>query len=275
MSLSRAEEEGLVGLVREVASREILPRFRRLDATEIRAKGRPDDLVTAADLASEAALADGIGRVMPGAAVVGEEAVASDPSVLDRLDAPGRVVVVDPIDGTWNFAHGLATFGVILAVVEDGETVFGLLYDPVFDDWVLTRRGGGTWMCRAGEAPVRLQVGPAPGLGEAQGFVPLFLFGEADRDRIAGGMVRTGRAGSLRCSCHEYRQLVLGGGDFALAAMLKPWDHAAGALALAEAGGVAALTDGTAYVPRLREGHMIAATGEALRGEVAAVYFGG
>ncbi|PYE85356.1 inositol monophosphatase family protein [Pseudoroseicyclus aestuarii] len=66
---------------------------------------------------------------------------------------------------------------------------------------------------------------------------------------------------SLRCSCHEYRLLAMGQADFLTATMLKPWDHAAGQLVLAEAGGASALEDGTPYTPTRHEGRLIAASG--------------
>jgi len=259
MTLTRAEETGLIDLVREVAKAEILPRFRALDPTEIRSKSRADDLVTVADVAAEVALADGAARILPGAAVVGEEAVSGDASVLDRVAGPGRTLVIDPIDGTWNFAHGLAVFGVILAVVEDGETVFGLLYDPVFDDWTAARRGGGAWSGAPGRADIPLRRAPAPAPDIAQGYVPLSLYPAAAREGVAQAMTTVGRAGTLRCACHEYRQLVAGGSDFMLAAMLNVWDHAAGVLAVTEAGGRAALAGGAPYGPELRQGHLISA----------------
>ena len=117
-----------------------MPRFRRLVPGAARAKSAPDDLVTEADLAMEAALTEGVRRVLPGTAVVGKEAVAADPGVRAAAGAE-LAVIVDPLDGTWNFTHGVAVFGVILAVARWGEPVWGLLYDPLLDDWVVARRG--------------------------------------------------------------------------------------------------------------------------------------
>ena len=259
MPLSPAEEAALIELVRAAARAEILPRFRSLDATEIRSKSRIDDLVTVADTAAERMITEGVARIMPDAQVVGEEAVSADAAVLDRIDGPGRVVVIDPIDGTWNFANGIAVFGVILAVVEAGETIFGLLYDPVFDDAVLTRKGGGTFMRNADGTEQRLTLEPPGPLSQALGYVPLQLFPHGMRPQIAEATLDMARTHSLRCSCHEYRQLALGGSDFMLAAMLNVWDHAAGLLALSEAGGASVLSDGSAYRPGLREGFLVAA----------------
>jgi fructose-1,6-bisphosphatase/inositol monophosphatase family enzyme len=132
-----------IEIVRAAARSEIMPRFRRLGPDDVRAKSAPDDLVTEADLAAEDAISRDLAQDFPDALILGEEAVESDPTLLDRLPDAELAFVIDPVDGTWNFAAGLATFGVILAVVEKGETVMGLLYDPVLDDWVVARKGLG------------------------------------------------------------------------------------------------------------------------------------
>ena len=264
MSLSPDLEEALIALVRRVAKSEILPRFRRLPESDIRSKSAPDDLVTEADERAEAAMSAAVAQMMPEALVIGEEAVSADPTILAGLAEAERAVIIDPVDGTWNFAKGLATFGVILAVAEQGETVFGLLYDPVMDDWVMARRGGGTWYCRPDAAPRRLTItGDAP-LEQAVGFVPLFLFPYETRMRLAGAIPGFRRIWSVRCSCHEYRLMAQGHADFCLSGTLNPWDHAAGALAVKEAGGAVGLLDGREYSAGLTEGgHLVTARSAA------------
>jgi len=241
--VTEAEREGLIDAVRAAARTEILPRFRRLAPGDIQTKSSATDLVTIADRASEQSISEAVQRLLPDAAIVGEEAVADDPAVLDRLKKPGRVVVIDPIDGTWNFASGLATFGVILAVIEDGQTCFGMLYDPVMDDWVMATRGGGAWFCRPGEAATQLSGPPPRVKAEAHAFVPLFLYPPSERARLAAKYPNWGRVTSLRCSCHEYRTMALGHADLIAAPSPKPWDHAAGILVIEEAGGTAYMED--------------------------------
>ncbi|GAA2751583.1 hypothetical protein GCM10010440_64410 [Kitasatospora cinereorecta] len=92
-------------IVREVAEQEIVSRFGRLVAGEIAEKA-PGDLVTVADRAAEEALTARLTALLPGSAVVGEEAVSADPGVLKALDGPDPVWIVDPIDGTHNFVAG-------------------------------------------------------------------------------------------------------------------------------------------------------------------------
>lgn len=223
-----------------------MPRFRRLGPEAARAKAAAGDLVTEADLSMEAVLAEGARAVLPGAAVVAEEAVAAEPGLRAAVGAE-FAVIVDPLDGTWNFTHGVAVFGVILAVARWGEPVWGLLYDPLLDDWVVARRAGGAWFGRPGEDLVRLRVAPQAPPEAMTGFVPLFLFPPDRRRAVADAMLAFGRATSLRCACHEHRLLAQGRVHFVVGAGLEPWDHAAGALAVREAGGCAELLDGRAY----------------------------
>ena len=275
MSFGQAEADALISAVRTVSAEEILPRFRALDGGEIDTKSNADDLVTIADRRSEEGLTAAVRGIMPSARVVGEEAVSADATVLDQVDGPGTTVVIDPIDGTWNYANGIATYGVILSVIEDGEIVFGLLYDPTCDDWIMARAGEGAWFARDGAAPVRLSAsGYAADPADSFGFVSLYLYDGADRERLAGTLPGFRRTMSLRCSCHEYRLQVQGRSDFSLSAMLNVWDHAAGVLALREAGGVARLLDGREYRPEMREGRLLTAATEPLWDRLAELWAG-
>ena len=121
-----------------MAQTEIMPRFRRLGADDVRSKIGPLDPVTVADEAAERALNAGFKELFPGDDVMGEEAASADPALLQRLQAPGRVWIIDPIDGTANYAAGLPLFGVMAALVEEDRVLAGFIYDPMGDD---TRRG--------------------------------------------------------------------------------------------------------------------------------------
>ena len=261
--IDSATADTLIDIVRTAAKQEALPRFRALPPDAIHEKTSRDDLVTAADHGMERFVTEAVARHLPGTLVIGEEAVAADASVLDRLSRSGRAVIIDPIDGTWNFAHGIATFGVILAVIEDGETVFGLLYDPLGDDWMMAHRGDGAWFVRPGVTPMPCHVSePAP-IAETTGMLPLHMFDKPTQRRIAATIPDFARIGGLRCSCHEYRLLAQGAFDFYLSATINVWDHAAGVLIHSEAGGYAALTDGRPYSPLQRAGNLLVAPDRA------------
>ncbi|SUB01113.1 Inositol-1-monophosphatase [Pannonibacter phragmitetus] len=158
----------LIDEVRAGAAEEILPRFRRLSSDMVSAKSAPDDLVTEADRQMKQRLREACARLMPQALFLGEEAVSADRSLLEALPQAELAILCDPVDGTWNFANGLAVFGVIIAVLRRGEPVFGLLYDPLGDDWVMAERGAGAFFARPGSEPERLSVQPGPaGQGRA------------------------------------------------------------------------------------------------------------
>ena len=77
--------------------------------------------------------------------MVGEEATAADPSRLNLLADADLAFVVDPVDGTANFAAGLPLFGVMAAVIVRGEVVAAAIHDPICDDTALAIRGEGAW----------------------------------------------------------------------------------------------------------------------------------
>ena len=104
--LSSADAGRVAELMRETAASELLPRFRALAKEDIRHEG-PGDVVTVADEASEQRLASGLARILPGVPVVGEEAVETEPDLVDLIARPGETCwIVDPLDGTANFAAG-------------------------------------------------------------------------------------------------------------------------------------------------------------------------
>ncbi|WP_413221284.1 inositol monophosphatase family protein [Tritonibacter mobilis] len=268
MRLDHDIENALISMVRDAARIEIMPRFRNLSAGAITAKSSSIDLVTVADVAAEEHVTRALQTILPGAVVIGEEAVSADPAILDQVADAEVAVIVDPIDGTWNYAHGLSTFGVILAVTVRGKTVFGLLYDPVNDDWVQASLGGGAWMASPGLDPRRLHVAPQRAFSETNGFVPHFMFAKDEQLAVVQGMAQAKRVTSLFCSCHEYRMMAQGHVDFVQTEGLNCWDHAAGVLAALEAGGHAQLSDGRDYAPELTQGYLTVATGQQLRDEV-------
>ena len=117
--LSAGDSQRVAELMRETAAAELLPRFRTLAKEDIRFK-RPGDIVTVADVASEQRLAAGLARILPGVPVVGEEAVEKDPGLVDLIGRPGETCwIVDPLDGTANFAAGKDRFAMIICLVHD------------------------------------------------------------------------------------------------------------------------------------------------------------
>lgn len=265
--LTEARRALLLSAVRDAAAQDILPRFRRLTADQIGTKSGPADLVTIADREAEARITASIAADWPEALVVGEEAVSANPTLLDRMDGADWAVVVDPVDGTWNFANGLAVFGVIVAVQYRGQTVWGVIYDPLMDDWVEV--GDNAWFMSADGARTPLTTSATARAKEMTGFIPLFLFPKQVQPALGAAFARFGRVQSLRCSAHEYRLLAQGRVEFVLSAMLNPWDHLAGVHAARRAGGVARLLTGEDYTAAHRQGPLLVAGSDKGWHEVA------
>lgn len=251
--------EWLALLLAETAAAEIMPRFRRLGAGGVRRKTSAADLVTEADESAERAIAHALGERFPGALVVGEEASSANPALLDGWQQADLAFVVDPVDGTYNFASGVPLFGVMLAVVEAGETVAGIIHDPVGGDWVIAQRGAGAWIRAKDGSRARLRVADPVPVSEMTGSISWAFMAQPERAMLARNHSKCLSHFGYRCSAHEYRLLAAGHAHFAVYNKLMPWDHLAGALIHAEAGGYSARFDGSPYRPEHLDGGLIAA----------------
>lgn len=261
--LTHAQKAALINLVRRAARAEIMPRFRNLASAQVTTKSGPEDLVTEADHAAEAMIARGLQQMFPHALIVGEEAAAADPALRDKLAEAELAFILDPVDGTWNFVKGLAMFGVIVSVTRFGTPVYGLLYDPVMDDFISAEEDGPAQMTRATGRARPVSTSQGGEIDSLSGYMHFSLMDRAVQEQLAPLMPRFGRVGSLRCSCHEYRMLAQGHSDFLLSSTLNPWDHAAGVLIVQRAGGVVRMLDGRDYNAGIKTGYLLAASNEA------------
>ena len=268
----KVDIEALAALLRDTAKAEIVPRFRRLDASMVKTKSEAIDLVTEADTAAEAVIAAAIAEMLPEALFVGEESVAADPALLGRLGGADLAVVVDPIDGTANFAAGLPLYAVMLAVVQGGETVAGLIYDPMGDDWVLAEKGGGAWLRRPDGHSERLQVARSLPLAQMVGTVSMAFLPRERKAEIFSNLAKIRVPANYRVAGHDYRLLATGHTQFAMFNKLMPWDHLPGSLIVAEAGAFVRRFDRSVYRPFHTGGGLLCATSEeaweSLRSEV-------
>ena len=260
--LSPSQQVTLINLVRRAAKAEIMPRFRNLSHADVSAKTSRYDLVTEADTATEAMLGRGLQQMFPHALIVGEEAASADDTLRDKIAEAELAFIIDPLDGTWNFAHGLPLFGVIVAVTRFGKPVLGLLYDPVMDDWIIADEANPTRLARNLGADRPLHMAKGGELSEMSGFVNMYMMPKDRQADIAATLPDFARVQVLRCSCHEYRTLAQGGMEFLLSGMLTPWDHAAGVLICSQAGGHVAMLDGSKYNAAVREGYLLTAPDE-------------
>ena len=261
-----ALHEAVSRLMREVAATIVLPRFRNLAAGDVSEK-TPGDPVTIADRESEIRLHEGLLALLPDAGVVGEEATAATPALLDRI-GDGAVWIIDPIDGTWNFANGRPPFAIMVALLHDGVREAGWMLDPLADRMCHAARGQGAWIddCRV----TALGTGGARLIG---GISTLFMTPAKAATLEAKVAGRIDLAPIPRCCGEQYPRLVLSENDVALFERVLPWDHAPGALFLEEASGTVRRPDGSAYIVGDRRTGMLAAASPAIWDEAAAILF--
>jgi fructose-1,6-bisphosphatase/inositol monophosphatase family enzyme len=247
----------LANILRDAAKAEVLPRFRRLDASAVRQKSEAIDLVTEADEGAERLIRAEVAKRWPEALFVGEEAVAADPALLERLDQASLAVIVDPVDGTANFAAGLPLFATMAAVVQNGETIAGIIYDPMGDDWFVAEKGAGAFMRRPDGSAERVHVATPPSMDQMVGTVSLAFLPAESKPRILPNLAKVRVVANYRVAGHDYRLLSSGHTHFAAFNKLMPWDHLGGTLIVTEAGGYAARFDGSPYLPTHRAGGLI------------------
>lgn len=201
----------------------------------VRSKGGVD-LVSQADLEAEAAIVDVIREAFPGHAVLGEESHEAD------VSAP-HLWIVDPLDGTTNFLHGIPHFAVSIAYYERGEPVCGVVYNPARGEWYEAVRGAGATLRREGRSETtRLAVSPAGSLSEVLVGVGFYYDRGAMMEATLAairevfakqvhGIRRFGTASLDLC------QVATGSFGAFFEYQLSPWDFAAGRLMVEEAGG--------------------------------------
>ncbi|GES48559.1 inositol monophosphatase [Rhizobium sp. NBRC 114257] len=262
MTFSDTDFDYVMTTVAAAAAKEIMPRFRNLDAGDISEKTSAIDLVTEADLLAERHIITALKARFPSALIVGEEAYEADKSVVPALAHAELAFTIDPVDGTFNFAAGLPVFGTIVAVIANGETIGSIIHDPVLGDTVTAMKGGGTFLRRqTGEARRLTVAAPAP-LSAMTGAISWGHMDEPDRSRISANLSKTRMAFSVNCSAYEYWMVASGKWHFIGHSKLMPWDHLAGVLAHQEAGGYTAKFDGTPYRPGETIGGIISAPDE-------------
>ncbi|MEV1331491.1 inositol monophosphatase [Micromonospora costi] len=252
------------GLLWEAADQVVLPLFRKLDDADVTEKA-PGEVVTVADQRAEQLISAGLRRLRPGSVVVGEEAVAEDPELLRHLRGSGDVWLVDPVDGTSNFAAGRRPFALMVALLTEGEPGAAWVLDPLAGTLAAARVGEGTYVDGRPVPVIEAPTGP----GSLRGVAMTRFLPARARDRVRAGEDRIGELlPGQHCAGREYLDILVGRQQFALFWRTLPWDHAPGALLVRAAGGVARRFDGTEYHPA-DEGHgLLVAANEQVWAEV-------
>ncbi|MEV3873233.1 inositol monophosphatase family protein [Streptomyces sp. NPDC049906] len=220
--------------VREAAAAEITPRFRQLDAAEIHQKTGPHDLVTTADRLAEKHLTAALTELLPGSVVVGEEAVSEDPSTYAALDGDAPVWIVDPVDGTRQFVRGEPAFCTLVALAHRGELLASWTYAPVLGQLAVAVRGGGARL-----NGLLLSAGTPEAGADLRVVTSHPDFTTPVEERALSGLHGVPGISARPCGSAglEYLALARGASDALAFTWQNAWDHAAGLLLLAEAGG--------------------------------------
>jgi fructose-1,6-bisphosphatase/inositol monophosphatase family enzyme len=231
-------------LLTEAADITVLPVFgRREAAAEEKA---PGEWVTVADRAAESFLAPKLKDLLPGSAVVGEEMASADTSLLGHLTSASDVWLLDPLDGTANFAAGTGPFAIMTALVRQGETVASWMLDPLSGRLACAERGAGAWL---DGRKVIMDHAPVP-IAALKGAVLRRFLPEALAAHVASVEPQFAELSlGTGCAGADYPAIVTGVRDFTLYWRTLPWDHAPGVLFVREGGGVAQRLDGSAYRP--------------------------
>jgi len=253
-------------IIKDVAQTKIVPRFQALQDHEISTKSGPSDLVTIADLESEIELTRIFKDILPGSYVVGEEAVSKnemDMSILGTQSDP--IWVIDPVDGTHNFAHGVPRYATIIALVKGGETVQSWIYDIPNDRLAVAEQGAGVEL--SGQRITYPQMDKS--LNETRGFISRKFLPEKLKIELKDVLDQEfGNIETYLCCAHEYLDILAGQSFFSLYSRIRPWDHLAGAMMMEETGGFVRKWDKSLYRPGDERGGVICTPNEAVWDEI-------
>ncbi|SFP38036.1 inositol monophosphatase family protein [Qipengyuania nanhaisediminis] len=252
-------------LMESVTQAAILPRFRNLASGDVEDKGG-NDPVTIADRDAEKLLREGLSAIDPDIAFVGEEAAHEDPATLDHLG--DDCWIVDPVDGTRNFAAGHAPFGVLIARASGGLTQSGWIYDCLSGRFCSAHRGRGAFV--DGEKVMAKPSGRTPPVAA----ISLVYMDDGQREATKRHIAPNYELVDIPyCAAEQYPRLALGENDVSIFERTLAWDHAAGTLWLEEAGGKAARPDGSPYrVDEHGRTGLIGAASPALWDDLARLY---
>ncbi|MFT6104626.1 MAG: myo-inositol-1(or 4)-monophosphatase [Paracoccaceae bacterium] len=233
------------------AGRSLVKDFREVENLQVGSKG-PGDFVSKADIAAEKILKDELRGERPMYGWCAEESPEEE-----GVD-PTRRWIVDPLDGTTNYLHGLPHFAVSIALEHKGEIVSGVIYDPAKDEMFFAEKGQGAWMnesrMRVSGRTSMIETIYATGLPFAnKPYLPAALQDVAKLSPVCAGVRRFGAA-SL-----DLAYVAAGRYDGYWERGLQPWDVAAGVVIVREAGGfVEPIRSGQSIV---NDGHVIAGSG--------------
>ncbi|MEP7241424.1 MAG: inositol monophosphatase family protein [Devosia sp.] len=235
------------------AGRSLTRDFGEIENLQVSVKG-PADFVSNADRSAEKIVHDELLKARPTYGFLMEEGGEEK-----GTDGQHRWII-DPLDGTTNFLHGIPLFAVAIGLQRGDEIVSGVIYNPISDELFVAEKGGGAWL---GDRQ-RLRVAGRKHLADAVICTGIKVTGTADDARHMGQLTRIApaTAGIRRTgsACIDLAWVAAGRFDGFWEGRLKPWDMAAGSLIVREAGGT--VTDYAGTQGSLANGEVIAGNAE-------------
>lgn len=229
------QTDDILTLLKDVGEQVVTPRFRSLSADQVMEKN-PGDLVTVADREAEVLITKVLREAYPDVLMVGEEAVAGNPALLEAAATERDFFTIDPVDGTKNFVHGSVDHAMMIGEVRGGVPVRAWIWQPEHGVAYVAERGAGAYRddvrlaervaheTADGRTSNRAKVGLSP-----TGLEPLTL------SWVSCGI--------------DYPKLAVGECDYVLYRSVMPWDHVPGSLIVTEVGGQVGYLDGRPYEP--------------------------
>jgi myo-inositol-1(or 4)-monophosphatase len=229
------------------AARGLIRDFGEVEQLQVSVKG-PGDFVSTADLRAERTLKTELQRARPGYGLLFEEGGAADGS------DPHNRWIVDPLDGTTNFLHGIPHFAISIGLERDGEIIAGVVYEPTRDEMFWAEKGAGAFLNDR-----RLRVSGRRQLGDALIGTGMPFAGHGDRESylatLAALMPVTAGVRRIGAAALDLAYVAAGRLDGFWEFGLNAWDIAAGIIIVREAGG---------YVTDLAGGHGMIESGDVL-----------
>ncbi|HEY5347412.1 MAG TPA: inositol monophosphatase family protein [Rhizomicrobium sp.] len=231
------------------AGRHLIRDFGELENLQVSMKG-PADFVTSADKRTEKILIEELSKARPGYGFLGEEG-----GIVAGADKTHRFII-DPIDGTTNFLHGIPQFAISIALEREGQLVSGIVFNPISDEMFYAEKNSGAFVNEK-----RLRVAARKNLKESVIALGLPFLGREGHARALAelALVMGETAGVRRCgsAALDLAYVAAGRFDGFWERGLSPWDVAAGILLVREAGGV--ITDMNGGTEMLTGGTLLSA----------------
>jgi myo-inositol-1(or 4)-monophosphatase len=245
------EMETLIARIRQIASRELMPRFMHVE----RQLKRDGSFVTEADLVVQQEMSTYLKRHWPDIPFLGEEMSPAEQRAL--LESENPIWCLDPLDGTTNFVADIPYFCISLSLIAGGRVLTGIVYDPNRDECFSARSGEGAWLNGSMIEPQQQRTS----LTRATGMVDFKRLPEALSTRLVTSTPYASQR-SFGSVALDLCWIAAGRCDLYLHGRSNIWDYGAGLLILHESGGSSCTLEGEEVFSRHLEPRSIVAAGE-------------